>query len=424
MSDFGVDQGKFSAFTNFWVSFLPQWELKSAGKLAASFFCARWLPECRDANIILPSISHQLALFSRPFLCAISNTFNQDIDLQTLSIQDQFERLIVTPLRIVGYTFPTGVAVVMDALDECENENIVDQILGALVTYASSLPIKFLITSRLESTITHRMRSEQSNGAILESRLSALDPSLVRQDIKTFMEAELYSARLSTDDLEHLANLSDTSFSQAAVLVRYIMHGYHFGSAERTRRLQQLLNSSAPASNDTNGEGMDSVYNAMLEAALESDSFEGPQRAETERLIHTVVCAREPLPADALAGLLSLNVTRLERYLLEASKLLLQVSEEGRLVTTRHKTFSSYLVDRRRSGKYYCDPERCNIWLAQTCFNMIKESSPKPPRPESDLRTQRDDSPSQVNCVCKFDFSRRVLVSAQNLPKQMSHPPD
>ncbi|KAG8704160.1 hypothetical protein FRC09_003732, partial [Ceratobasidium sp. 395] len=373
-------------------------ELKSAGKLAASFFCARWSSECRDAKAILPSISYQLALFSRPFLCAISNTFDQAIDLQTLSIQDQFERLIVTPLRIVGYTFPTGVVVVVDALDECENQDIVDQILGVLPTYASTLPIKFLTTSRPRSNLLYRIRSEEGNDAVLESRLSTLDPSLVRQDIKTFMEAELSATHPSTDGLEHLVNLSDSSFYQAAVLVRYITHGYHFGSAERTRRLQQLLNSSAPA-NNSNGEGMDPVYNAMLEAALESDSFGGPQRAETERLIHTVICAREPLPADALAGLLSLNITRLERYLLQASKLLLQVSEEGRLVTTRHKTFSSYLLDQRRSGKYYCDPERCNVWLAQTCFNLIKESTTRPPGPESHMATQQDDLPSQLNGI-------------------------
>ncbi|KAG8704415.1 hypothetical protein FRC09_003539 [Ceratobasidium sp. 395] len=352
-------------------------ELKSVGKLAASFFCARWSPECRDANAILPSISYQLALFSRPFQCVVSNTINRSISSQTMTIRDQFESLIATPLRMVGHTFPSGVVVVVDALDECEDAGLVDQILGALQTDTASLPVKFLVTSRLESNITYRMRIEQDDDPLSELRLSALDPSMVQQDIKTFLEAELSPTGPSTDDLEHLASLSATSFYQAAVLVRYIMLGYQFGNPERTRRLQQLLGSSA-ASNDTNDEGMDYVYNAILEAMLESDSFGRPEPAETERLLHTVVCARELLTVEALAGLLNTSVARLEHYLLQASRLLLQTSEVGRLVTTRHKSFLGYLVDRRRSGKYCCDVESTNIWLAQACFNSIKALASKP----------------------------------------------
>ncbi|KAG8699018.1 hypothetical protein FRC09_006884 [Ceratobasidium sp. 395] len=219
---------------------------------------------------------------------------------------------------------------------------------------------------------------------------------MVRADIKTFLEAELHSIRPSTEDLEHLTNLSATSIHRASVLVRYILRGYQFGGAERARRMRQLLDAyTAPS--DTNDEGMDSVYNAMLEAALEADSFGGPERAETERLIHTVICAHESLSVEALAGLLGLGSIRLERYLLEASKLLLQVSEVGRLVSTRHKSFSGYLVDQRRSDKYYCDSGRYNISLAQACFDLIKAPVSELPDQEHNIRLQRDKSTSQAN---------------------------
>ncbi|KAG8714280.1 hypothetical protein FRC09_017797 [Ceratobasidium sp. 395] len=403
-------------------------ELKSAGKLAASFFCARWSPECRDARTILLSISYQLALFSRPFQCAISNVFDQAVDLQNLSIQDQFECLIATPLRMVGYTFPSGTVVVIDALDECENAELASQILGALLTYGSNLPVKFLVTSRIKSHITSCMQNQQSaDDALLQPSLSALDSSLVREDIKTFLEADLSFTNLSTVDLEHLVNLSFSSFCHAAVLVRYILHGYQLGRTERTRRLQQLLDSSA-SPNSANNEGMDSVYNAMLEAALEADSFGGPERAETERFICIVVCARESLAVEAIAGLLSISVARLERYLLEASKLLLQVSEVGRLVTTRYESFSGYLVDQGRSGKYYCDSEQCGIWLAQTCFSLIKGLTSKHPKPDLEMEIQRDNSTYQANRIlsvasqhclyaCRY-WSVHAQLVEQSEPKQ------
>ncbi|KAG8788203.1 hypothetical protein FRC12_014833 [Ceratobasidium sp. 428] len=373
-------------------------ELKDAGKLAASFFCARWSPECRDANTILPSISYQLAVFSRPFQCAISNTFDQGVDLQVLSIQDQFERLIATPLKTVGHTFSTGVVVVIDALDECENAEHIDQIIDVLLAVASNLPVKFLVTSRVHPNITYRMRSKPGGDAFFEWSLSALNPLMVRADIKTFLEAELHSMRPSAEDLEHLTNLSATSVHRASVLVRYVLRGYQFGSAERARRMRQLLNAYIVPS-DTNDEGMDSVYDAMLEAALEANTFGGPERAETERLIHTVICAHEPLSVEALAGLLSLGRIRLECFLLEASKLVLQVSEVGRLVTTRHKSFSGYLVDQRRSDKYYCDSERYNISLAQTCFDLIRAPVSELPDQELNIGPQRDKSTSQANLI-------------------------
>ncbi|CAE6461520.1 unnamed protein product [Rhizoctonia solani] len=42
-------------------------ELAAGHQLAASFFCSRLREECRNVNIIIPSIAYQLARFSRPF---------------------------------------------------------------------------------------------------------------------------------------------------------------------------------------------------------------------------------------------------------------------------------------------------------------------------------------------------------------------
>ncbi|CAE6473985.1 unnamed protein product, partial [Rhizoctonia solani] len=46
-------------------------ELDAKHQLAASFFCSRLLPECRDVNRIIPSISYQLAQYSLPFRAAL-----------------------------------------------------------------------------------------------------------------------------------------------------------------------------------------------------------------------------------------------------------------------------------------------------------------------------------------------------------------
>ncbi|CAE6439915.1 unnamed protein product, partial [Rhizoctonia solani] len=53
-------------------------ELAYKGELAASFFCSRLRQECRDVNLIIPSIAYQIARFSPPFQAALSAVIEQD----------------------------------------------------------------------------------------------------------------------------------------------------------------------------------------------------------------------------------------------------------------------------------------------------------------------------------------------------------
>jgi hypothetical protein len=93
--------------------------LNTTHQLAASFFCSRSLPDCRDAARILPTIAYQLARFSHPFQEALCQVLAVDPDIGVYDIMDQFEKLLRNPLVEVKRTFPDNVVVVIDALDEC-----------------------------------------------------------------------------------------------------------------------------------------------------------------------------------------------------------------------------------------------------------------------------------------------------------------
>ncbi|KAG8708644.1 hypothetical protein FRC09_001119 [Ceratobasidium sp. 395] len=72
--------------------------LKDSESLAASFFCSRQLPACRNINRIVPTISYQLSRFSRPFRSAISQVLEKDLDAHNHPLHDQFEKLIAETL--------------------------------------------------------------------------------------------------------------------------------------------------------------------------------------------------------------------------------------------------------------------------------------------------------------------------------------
>ncbi|KAG8697979.1 hypothetical protein FRC09_007521 [Ceratobasidium sp. 395] len=275
------------------------------------------------------------------------------------------------PLREVGHTLPTDVVVVIDGIDECEDCDAVNEILSSLHAHTPDLPIKFLVTGRPTSNIVEHMRSEQGDSVYLELRLDEPGHPSVKEDVRTFIRAELYMMNLSADGLERLVGLSGGSFSHAAVCVRYMQRSYLTRGAKRARRMQQASGALTTAG-DQGNQGTDFVCNAILEAALEVGTFGGPDLTELKHLLHTVVCAPEPLTVETLAGLLSVKVSRLERYGLEALRLLLHVPEVDGPVMLQREALRSYLLDQNRSGDFFCDPGLHNVWLAQTCFDLIK----------------------------------------------------
>ncbi|KAH7339348.1 hypothetical protein B0J17DRAFT_357881 [Rhizoctonia solani] len=169
-------------------------QLQDSGRLAASFFCTRVLPECRHAERIIPSIAYQFARFSRPFRFALSTVLMTDPDAHARLPSLQFETLIVKPLlnirekstsptnppgksidlenpsaqnkppegSSVTDTLPENLVVVIDALDECQNKEVTRQVLKLLLSKPQSLPVKFVVSSRPEPEIREPM-IEQTN---------------------------------------------------------------------------------------------------------------------------------------------------------------------------------------------------------------------------------------------------------------------
>ncbi|KAG8777493.1 hypothetical protein FRC12_000360 [Ceratobasidium sp. 428] len=348
-------------------------ELEKRRTLAASFFCSRQLPECRNVKHIAPSVSYQLCRFSAPFRYALSSVLEVNPDVYNRPIKEQFEQLIVDPLNQVKHTFPTDVIVVVDALDECEARTGVAEILDTLLSLASSLPIRFFVASRPDLHILNRMRSEGGSQMNKEMRLHELDQPTVQNDIRTYLTSELKPhLQLTEAALSTLVTRSGVLFIYAATVVRYI------GSNDFTMkeyRLAEILGASG-ASPDESHKEVDALYTAILRAALDNPSLTSSDRARMLLILHTVVCACEPLSTDTMAGLLGLDGKRLVYAALLPLFSVLQASDTTGVVNTLHESFPNYLMDKQRSDTFYCDEKAHNARLAQLCFNQINIPSP------------------------------------------------
>ncbi|CAE6492659.1 unnamed protein product, partial [Rhizoctonia solani] len=273
-------------------------------ELGASFFCTRSLPACRDVKLILPTIAYQLARFSGPFRGALVHVLDRDPDVHTKALRVQFQRMILEPLQDVRGSLPNNLVVVIDALDECDDGNGVEQILEVLLEKASELPVKFLVSSRPEYHIRDRIsRSVQKTQVTLHE----LEERIVKADIETYLRAEavLLSIPLTEGQLETLVERAGVLFIYAATVIRYITDG------DPLERLDTVLRAPDPGQEPSNkSKEIDGLYEAVLASAFGNPRLERLEKQRMELVLHTIVCVQEPLTIEALSGLLELSSTK------------------------------------------------------------------------------------------------------------------
>ncbi|QRV90210.1 Vegetative incompatibility protein HET-E-1 [Ceratobasidium sp. AG-Ba] len=347
--------------------------LEKENRLAASFFCSRQLPECRDVNQIIPSIAYQLSRLSLPFRRVISSILETNPDIYNQPISDQFKQLLLGPMSEVKAVLPNDLVVVIDALDECSHEASVAQILEVLLANALELPVKFFVTSRPEATISNRMSREAPRGIRREMRLHELAHSVVQGDIRTYIKCKLEShLTLSNTDLDALVNRSGVLFIYAATVIRYVSNK---DFARGQTRLQEVLNIHA-VSSDGSTRDIDALYTAILDIAYDDHDLTRLDRVEMLFILHTVICAGEPLSKRVMKSLLNLkNEERVQAALLPLLSVL-QISETSGVVTTLHESFRDYLLEKERSGRFYCDAAQHNETLAKYCLHHINQLTP------------------------------------------------
>ncbi|CAE6508980.1 unnamed protein product [Rhizoctonia solani] len=347
-------------------------ELDAAHKLAASFFCSRLLPECRDVNLIIPSIAYQLARFSHPFRFVLSRVLEKDPDVHTRLPHLQFDSLISKPLLEVKDTLPDTLVVVIDALDECENKEATSRILDVVITKSSNLPIKFIMSSRPEPEIRDEM-DKQNNQASSRVVLHELDKDTVQADIEIYLRSALAQIQPTEHEVATLVERAGILFIYAATTVRYISYD-RFRRNPRAR-LANVLRSSSTSENKN--KEIDQLYTVILRAAFDDPSLDDSERDDMRHVLHSIICAQEPLTVNALSNLL--RVYDLDRVHAALRPLwsVLHISGTNELVTTLHASFLDYILDPSRSKQYYCDFKTQSQTLVQGCFELFKDMRPQ-----------------------------------------------
>ena len=115
---------------------------RKLGNLGASFFFSRAQANCSDPTLVIRTIAYQLAQFHTcpGFKACIVRAVEMHPDFLTSNLRTQFWQLIVEPLQNAIQPPGTVVVVVMDALDECYQNEVFSKMLQTFVTLLAEVP--------------------------------------------------------------------------------------------------------------------------------------------------------------------------------------------------------------------------------------------------------------------------------------------
>ena len=242
------------------------------GKLGASFFCSRDFEDRSNLQAILPTLAFQLAYRFPLYREQLLPVLKANPGIGHGSLCPQMETLIVGPFQAIQ--IPT--LIIIDALDECRDEELASALLSVLSRYVDKIPhIKFFITGRPEPRIRSgfRLVSLRPHTDIL--RLHDVEPVVVDNDIKLFFKTQLTgiiknrsNSNLARDwpsgqDIDILCKKAAGFFIYASTVVKFIASQYD----PPDERL--ALITSLPQDTSHEGkEGIDLLYTQVLEQAF------------------------------------------------------------------------------------------------------------------------------------------------------------
>ena len=353
------------------------------GRLGASFFCSRSAEDRSNLQLIFPTLAFQLAQQYPKFRSSLIHLLQSNPDAVHESLRDQMEKFLVKPLR----SAKVSTVVVIDALDECKDENPESAILLVLGQSVSDIPgTKFFITSRPERHIMTGFRRPLLEGLTDVFILHYVEPSIVDKDIRRFFKHELSGlARRhggmdgwpTDEELDSLCRRAAGFFVYAVATLNFLDHHFH----DPSDQLDTIM--ASPESTAHEGEteleaytSLDSLYMSIFQKSFRKNKDKDD--AMVRSILSAVVLVTYPLSLSAIALLIGFRCDRVWRLLELIQSLLILPEDPDHPIQPFHKSFPDFITDPTRcsDSNFYISPNY-HTELVLHCFELMGKSLKK-----------------------------------------------
>ena len=353
-------------------------KLFADGQLGASFFCSRDFEDRRDLKFILPTLAVQLARTYAEFRSIFVPLVQSDPEIAHESLYSQMDRLIVQPLVESGIS----TIIVIDALDECKDEENASKMLTVLGQFVAKIPkVKFFLTGRPETRIREGIRLPPLVKAADVFVLHEVEPDQVDHDVRLLFTNHFSgpgSGRRWLDgwpteeQLNLLCERAAGLFVHVMAAIRFINQVNKNPKRQLDRLLQSPESSVFVGKTKFKGEAtLDSLYSSILQEAFGDDDPENDIRIRS--VLGAVILAANPLSPVTIAALLDFDIDDVFPPLLSMSSLLVFQENSDFPVRTFHKSFPDFITDPIRciNPRFRLRPPDQHAELLAGCLELM-----------------------------------------------------
>lgn len=356
----------------------------------------------------------------------IQEALYHDPGLASKSLREQFEKLLRQPLLNLGQLGrqPQTAVMVIDALDECEHDQDVRNIIGLLplLQKVKAVHLRIFLTSRPELPISLGF-SEIANHDYQDLALHEIPEEVTEHDINLFLQdrfAKIKHDRNIPQDwpgdniIRVLTTVSVPLFISAATVCRYIENSRW----EPKLRLAELLTDQTKYASK-----MDKTYLPILTRLLDDpESDESEQRQllkEFHQIVGVIILLAVPLSINALSRFLGIGADLISNRLDLFRSVLNIPCDQDQPVRILHLSFRDFLVQSRPSdqqftpnpqARFLVDEPRKHKSIAKLCLKTMESlqkdicylGSPGTRKADIDPQHIRQYLPPQLQYSCRY----------------------
>ncbi|KIL58649.1 hypothetical protein M378DRAFT_53600, partial [Amanita muscaria Koide BX008] len=345
--------------------------------LGACFFFSRDESERKNAKKFFTTIAYQLCLYNKTFAEAIGNALQTDDGFAAITKgpQEQLQALIVDPLQSVVQSRARPILVVVDALDECDEEDALSVLTG-LKQLVQALPsFKVILTTRPQPRLDRFFGSQDGHKVF---HLQDIEDKVVDDDIRLYLTHRLsleeVQERLPTSqwcasdkEVDALVRAAGRLFIIASTIVRIILDN---AASNPAAQMQGLLGSFAH--DRMPFKDLNEFYTVILRNVVPADcDVKIVNRYQS--IVGAVIFLQHPLPITTLAHLIDTDVEEIRAVLVNLRSVILLGDDD--IPRIYHKSFPDYITDSKlcQDIKLRIDPTIRHIQITIRCFQIMNK---------------------------------------------------
>jgi hypothetical protein len=312
---------------------------------------------------------------------------------------------------------------VVDALDECDDQNNVQVILQRLAEVQSlqGVQLRVLLTSRPEVPIQYgftQVRQEEHRDFVLHD----IEPAVIEHDIAVFLRHQLGFVRQKCGleagwpeegAIARLVQNSGGLFIWVATACRFIAEDSQLAETRLCSLVHKGGSGTLPLPPERK---LDEIYTTVLTSSILGEYTEEESQTLHElfrQVVGAIVTMQDPLSVASLAELLGKDVKNLRRTLANLHSVLDVPEADSSAIRLLHPSFRDFLLSLSRcsSPQFHIDERTVHAEMHKHCLEVMSKhlrrdmcSLAEPGARMADLSRAKVDKHIQahVQYACRF----------------------